>query len=134
MELEVNEKVLKQFGLTLAGILAGVLGVILPSLRAESLAWKPVWVALGAAFGLWAWIAPGSLAGVYRGWMRVAHLISGVVNRVFLAVLFFGMITPIGLVRRLRNRDPLGLAWDPEAKSYRVPSCAREKDHFRRMF
>ncbi len=44
---------------------------------------------------------------VYIGWMILAFPIGWTVSQVMLAVMFFGLFTPIGLVFRLIGRDPL---------------------------
>lgn len=42
-------------------------------------------------------------------WFGLAHLLSSVVSRVILSVLFFLLVTPIGLIRRLMGADALKL-------------------------
>lgn len=46
------------------------------------------------------------LAGL---WFGLSHLLSSVVSRVILTVLFFLVVTPIGLIRRLTGADALQL-------------------------
>ena len=46
------------------------------------------------------------LAGL---WFGLSHLLSRVVSRVILTVLFFLVVTPIGLIRRLTGADALQL-------------------------
>ena len=53
-------------------------------------------------------LAPARLGGTYRAWMRLAELMSRVTTPVFMAVVFFGVLTPIALVRRLAGRRTLG--------------------------
>jgi hypothetical protein len=42
-------------------------------------------------------------------WFGLAHLLSSVVSRVILSGLFFLLVTPIGLIRRLMGADALKL-------------------------
>jgi hypothetical protein len=42
----------------------------------------------------------------------------GAAATVLLAVVFFGLITPIGLLRRLFGRNGLDLGFDPARESY----------------
>jgi hypothetical protein len=42
-------------------------------------------------------------------WFGLSHLLSSVVSRVILTVLFFLVVTPIGLIRRLAGADALQL-------------------------
>ena len=80
----------------------------------------PRWWALGLAglFLVAGLAVPRLLRPLNRAWTRFGQLLHRVVNPVVMALLFFGVITPIGLLRRAVVRDPLHLAWDPEAESY----------------
>lgn len=80
----------------------------------------PRWWALGLAgvFLATSLATPRFLAPLNRAWIRLGRLLQKVVHPVVMALLFFGMVTPMGLVRRAFVRDPLGLARDPEAESY----------------
>lgn len=40
-------------------------------------------------------------------WFGLAHLMGAVMSRVLLTVLFFGLVTPLGLLRRLAGADPM---------------------------
>ena len=65
----------------------------------------------GAALGVPLLIAgllvPDRLGPVQRAWMRLALAISRVTTPVFMALLFFLVITPAGLIGRLLGRKPL---------------------------
>jgi hypothetical protein len=80
----------------------------------------PRWWALGLAglFLATGLAVPRVLAPLNRAWARFGRVLHRVVNPVVMALLFFGVITPVGLLRRAFVRDPLGLARDPEAESY----------------
>ena len=45
-----------------------------------------------------------------------------VLSYVILGVLFFGIITPAGLLLRLAGKDPLERRWEPDASTYWVDS------------
>jgi hypothetical protein len=69
----------------------------------------PAWVCasvggLLAAAGL---VAPGALGPVLRAWMRFSLVLSRVTTPIFMGVVFFLVITPIGLVMRALGRNPL---------------------------
>ena len=42
-------------------------------------------------------------------WLGLSHIVGAVVSRILLAVVFFGLVTPIGLLRRALGRDALRL-------------------------
>ena len=56
--------------------------------------------ALAGSLMLAALLVPTHLGPVERAWMKLAHAISRVTTPVVMAVMYFGIITPIGLVRR----------------------------------
>jgi hypothetical protein len=59
--------------------------------------------ALGVIAGLLAVAAlliPTRLGPIERGWMKLAHAISLVTTPIVMAVMYFGIITPIGLTLR----------------------------------
>lgn len=62
---------------------------------------------LGAALMGSGIIAPGVLPPVYRVWMRAALVLSRVTTPILLSLVYFGLITPIGAIRRLLGRDSL---------------------------
>jgi hypothetical protein len=80
-------------------------------------------------------IFPAALRHPYRLWMRLGEAISFVMTRVTLAIVFFGIVTPIGLLRKVAGGDPLRRRARP-ADSYWCPYSARQRDpkHYEKMF
>lgn len=62
--------------------------------------------------------APGLLTIPNRLWMRFGMLLHRVVSPVMLAVMFFLIVTPTGLLMRVFAKRPLRLGRDPAAASY----------------
>lgn len=60
-----------------------------------------VFLALGGLLVLAALVVPTMLGPVERAWMGLAHLLSKVTTPIFMSVVYFLVITPIGFVRRL---------------------------------
>ncbi|MFM7292333.1 MAG: SxtJ family membrane protein [Planctomycetia bacterium] len=54
-------------------------------------------------------VAPMRLRTLFVGWMILVFPLGWLVSRITLAILFFGMFTPLGLIFRLLGRDPLGV-------------------------
>jgi hypothetical protein len=63
-------------------------------------------------------VRPEWLRPVYVGWMVLAFPIGWTVSHLVLALLFYGLFTPIGLVFRLIGRDPLQLRRSAGARTY----------------
>jgi len=93
-------------------IVSGALLVI------AALQWRrgaPQWVlvtllSIAAALLLGAAVAPSLLRPVYRGWMRFGDALAWVNTRIILVLIFFLVVTPIGLVIRLFGRSPIATA------------------------
>ena len=58
-------------------------------------------------------------------WFGLAHLMGAVMSRVLLTVLFFGLVTPLGLVRRIGGADPMQMKKWKKGNS----SVFRTRDH-----
>jgi hypothetical protein len=122
---------LRQFGLLLAGfvLLAGwLLG------RRFDIA--PPWPLLGALSAVSFVVAlarPTALRLVFLGWGTATWPISWVVSHVLLALVFYGILTPVGLLVRLSGRDPMQRKLEPAATSYwqRRPPPRDRKSYFR---
>lgn len=82
-----------------------------------------------------AFLAPALLEAPRRAWMKLAHLLGTVNGFLFLSLLFFLVLTPLGVVLRLFGRDELrrrgavpASAWEP------YPERNRDRAHFEKMF
>jgi hypothetical protein len=129
---ELDAKGLRRFALTTGAIVAVLFGLVLPYLFEFG---YPVWPwVLAAILMLWGLIAPASLKPVYRGWMRFGLLLNRIVSPLVLGIVFFAVVTPIGLVMRLLGKDPLAHGKHDEANSFRVPSQARDAKHLERPY
>ena len=82
-----------------------VLGVV-SAWRGHQLPPKIMWV-LGGALLLAGLLVPGRLTGVYNGWMRLATAISKVTAPIMVGLVYYLILTPIGLLIRLFGRNPL---------------------------
>ena len=105
---------LRKFGLMVGGafIFLGVL--LLVRHRSSYLAFCGAG-ALLAVFGV---IWPRALKYVYIAWMALAFVLGFVMSNVILTLFFFLLVTPIGLLARLLQKDFLARKWDKRAASY----------------
>ncbi len=90
------------------------------------------WASCRALFSL-AW--PQGNRPLYVALSVVAFPIGFVVSHVVLAVLFFGILTPVGLTLRLLGRDLLDRGFESEKKSYwgDLPQSIQKRDYFRQF-
>ena len=66
-----------------------------------------VFMGLGGTLVLLGLVIPERLGPIQRAWMGLALLISKVTTPIFLAIVYFLAIAPIGLGMRLLGKDPL---------------------------
>jgi len=104
----------RSFGVVFAVVFLLIAGW--PLWHGEGLRWWAAGVA--AAFALIAAVRPALLARLNRQWMKLGLLLGKVVSPIALGLLFYGGITPIGVVLRLAGKDPLRLKFDRGADSY----------------
>ena len=122
---ELDTDGLRNFGLTTGLIVAVLFGIFFPWLFGRGFPLWP-WV-LSAVLVTWALIAPSTLRRVYQRWMRLGLLISRVTTPLVLGIVFYIVIMPFGLVRRMFGRDPMSRAFDADASSYRVKTETRPR-------
>jgi len=61
----------------------------------------------------WEALKPG-----YTGWMKVAHVIGGIISTFILSVVYFFIFTPVGIILKLFGKDHLERKIDRHAKTY----------------
>jgi hypothetical protein len=94
-------------------------------------AWGSVLCVL-AALSVAAALRPRWFRGYYRFSARLGFALSQMAGRVVLALLFFIVVTPLGLVLRMLGKDPLRLRRPVGAESYW--SEVRGKSSLERLF
>ncbi|MCI0432889.1 MAG: SxtJ family membrane protein [Gemmatimonadetes bacterium] len=90
----------RKFGFTLAPAFLALGGLL--AWRGHTLP-AGIAAAAGVLFGLSALAVPDRLGPVQRAWMAFAHAISRITTPVFLGIVWFIIITPIGWIRRLAS-------------------------------
>ncbi len=90
---------------------------------------------IAALSGLVAWLRPSLLRRLYVGLMIAVFPIGWVVSHLILALVFYGVVTPVGLLRRVLGKDPLAKRGDPGATTYwRAAGRPSDKDSVERYF
>lgn len=117
----------RRFGTTL-GIAFALVGAF-SFWRGQATASK-VLGGLGVALLVAALAAPRSLELVERSWMKLAFLISRVTSPIFLALIYFAVLAPMGLIRRTVGRNPL--VHSPGDRGYWITRPAVDAEKRRR--
>lgn len=123
----------RQFGVLVGGVFAALGGWWLARGKFQLAA--PYFLALGGLLLLIGLVYPRALVVPNRMWMKLADALSFVMTRVILGLVFFLMITPIGLLRRMLGGDPLHRR-ARRAESYWKPYLPRQANpqHYEKMF
>ena len=123
----------KEFGLIVGGVF-----VLLGSwwvYRGKFLSAAYVLMVAGAALVLFGVLAPRLLVIPRKLWMKLAEAMAYVSSRIILAIVFFLVLTPIGIVKRAMGWDPLQRRtasrdsfWEP------YPERQRDPKHYEKMY
>ncbi len=116
--VDSSRKALRSFGILVGGVVLAVAVFVL-----WKSGWKPgtavyILAGVGGALMLLGATAPRVLKPVFLVWMALAVVLGYVMTRVILTVVFYAVVSPIGLIMRAVGRDPLERRLDPDAKSY----------------
>ena len=63
-------------------------------------------------------VRPSVLAPLNRLWTRFGLLLHRIVNPLVMGLMFFVVVTPMGVIMRLAGKDPMRLRRDPAAATY----------------
>jgi hypothetical protein len=113
-EQEPNKSADRNFGLIFAAFFLII--ALLPLLHGGA---SRLWaVGISFAFGIISLVTPSALTLPNRLWMMVGQQMHRIISPVILAILFYGLITPTGLLMRLFGKDSLHLSFDNQSASY----------------
>tara|TARA_B100000029_G_C17579674_1_gene959232 strand:+ start:725 stop:1138 length:414 start_codon:yes stop_codon:yes gene_type:complete len=103
-----------KFGITVGIILIIISGILF---------WKTkesfqLFLIIGIVLNLLGAIAPILLKPMYWIWMIFAVIMGWFMTNIILILLYYTMLTPIGLISRLFGKRFLDLQWNREDKSY----------------
>ena len=126
-------RVEREFGLIVGGIF--VLMSCWWFYRGKFLNAAYVFTIGGSALILLGGLAPRLLVVPRKLWMKLAEAMAYVSSRIILAIVFFLVLTPIGLIKRAMGWDPLQRRaasrdsfWEP------YPEKQRDPRHYEKMY
>jgi len=109
-----GKKQLRNFEIA-AGIILGLLGGLF---YRQQNGCYPYLLVLSTVFILSGLLFPNLLMPIYKVWMLLAELLGWFSTRVILIVLFYAVVTPIGLLTKLFKKDFLNLKFEHNVDSY----------------
>ncbi len=106
-------------------ILAVVFLIILSAIGSYSLfisgKWTgKIWIGAGVVLFALRFIPP-LFRLIYKYWVRLAIVLGYFVSRILLTIVFFIVVLPTGLIKRVLGKDSMKRELEPEAKSYWEP-------------
>ncbi len=128
-----TKRELRQFSVALL-VASGLVGGLLWWRLGPNPWSQALWIGgpIASVIGL---LAPPAIKPLFLGLTLLAFPIGLVIGTLALALVYYGMVTPIGLVFRLFGRDLMKRKPDPEATSYwiRRPSQVPAKRYFQQF-
>ena len=112
--IKTNKKEIRKFGFLMGGVLI-VIAIFL--LWKGSSYYQTVFL-IGILFGILGLIIPMILKPIYIIWMTFATILGCIMTRVILTVLFYLIVTPIGLIAWIFGAKFLDLSWNKNVNSY----------------
>lgn len=109
-----SPRALRRFGFTV-GLVILFLGCFF-LWRERGAGWPLIFI--GTLLVLTASVVPSILKWVHAPWMTLAFALGWIVTRIFLTLVFFLVVTPIGLLQRLFGKRVIEVTWKEDAASY----------------
>ena len=128
------ERVLRQF----AAICLVILTLLVARLVTRDAGVSPGWLVVGIAgwlLSLAGVIRPSIMGPIWTAWLVLTHPIAWAISHVVLAVVYFLVVSPLGLLMRAFRRAPLRRRFDPGRQSYWIRRDERgEPERYLRQF
>lgn len=112
--IDCSKPALKKFGITFS-IIFLLLGIILYFNNSQLYLYS---IITGLLFLSTSIIFPKALIPFYKTWMTLAIILGIITTNIILILLFYLVLTPIGLIIKLSGKELLDLKFDKEKKSY----------------
>jgi len=132
LKINSDKKHLREFGFVMAAFFLIIGGI-------AAFRGKPHYIHLlsvGAAFALAAAILPRILMPLQKVWMAFSIVIGFFMSRLILTVLFYGVVTPTGILMKILGKDILDEKIDKKAASYwhARPNAVKTKESYENQF
>jgi hypothetical protein len=123
----------KEFGLIVGGILMLLAGWWL--YRGKFVDTAYIILGVGALLVSFALLFPRALVYPNKAWMLLAEVLSFITTRIILGIVFFMIITPIGVIKRWMGWNPLSRR-GARRDSYWRDYSERQRDprHYEKMY
>jgi len=129
---EVSDSQARKTALVVAGVL---FAIALWNLYRGRLMVVAILATIAGVLTLIGLFVPVAARAFHRFWMGIAAVLGYVNSRILLSLLYYGLFTPVGLVRRLLGKDPMKRRGPGESSYWVMREYTRQtKDQFERLF
>ena len=90
--------------------------------------------AIGTVLVLLGLVRPSLLTRPAAAWWRLAHVLGYINTRILLTLLYFFLLTPMGLIWRAIGKDPMARQRASWPGWTRYPQRYRDPKHYERMY
>jgi hypothetical protein len=130
--IDTSEKAVKKTGITV-GLVLIIISFILWWLGKNSFVY---FSSAGGVFIILSFIALPLLRPFHKLWIGLSLVLGFVMSRIILTILFYLVVTPIGLLAKLVGKKFMPLGFDKTAKTYweKREKTVKEKIDYERQF
>ena len=114
-----SRRELAWFGLLLALFFGVIGGLVTWHAGGPTVLARVLWF-VGVGLAIVYYAIPPVRRPIYLGWIYGTYPIGWVISHVILALVYYGVVTPVGLVMRAAGHDPMQRRLDPNAATYWV--------------
>jgi hypothetical protein len=112
--IKETQKDLRKFGLTVGGVLSVIAFILFYFERPAAI----YFVVIGGLLILFGALFPKLLKPLNKIWMSLAIILGYIMSRVIIIILFYLVLTPIGILAKLVGKKFMVLKYDKSAKTY----------------
>lgn len=101
----------------------------------KSWQWPAGFGSVAAVLAVTAFFVPALAHRLYVSWMIAAMPIGWTISHLLMGLIYYVLITPMGLIMRLCGRDSMGRQFQPERDSYWIPhEMPKDKKQYFRQY
>ncbi len=118
MKKNISTTKLREFGLTLSLFFPLIIGFLIPYFYRHNFREWTLWVSL--FFLIFSFCKPNFLYFPYQAWIKLGNILGYVNSKIIFGFIFYFVVTPLGMVMKFFNYDPLKIKSTKKNDSYKV--------------
>ena len=118
MKKNISTTKLREFGLTLSLFFPLIIGFLIPYFYRHNFREWTLWVSL--FFLIFSFCKPNLLYFPYQAWIKLGNILGYVNSKIIFGFIFYFVVTPLGMVMKFFNYDPLKIKSTKKIDSYKV--------------